>query len=193
MSERFLSRADLEAGLPKIGRSPKDVGVLALIVQRPAVDERMVIETGTLSVESGLIGDNWKSRGSRMTADRSAHPEMQLNIMNARAAALIARDPDRWSLAGDQLYVDLDLSSENLPAGTRLRVGRAVVVVTTIPHRGCRKFAQRFGHDALKFVNSEVGKRLNLRGINAKVVEGGEIEVNDPVVVESRGRTTAQE
>jgi MOSC domain-containing protein YiiM len=118
-----------------------------------------------------------------MTADGTAHPEMQLNIMNARVAALVAQDQSRWALAGDQLYVDLNLSGENLPPGTRLEMGTAVVEVTAIPHRGCGKFVERFGVDAMRFVNSKEGRRQNLRGINAKVINGGTVRVNDEVVV----------
>jgi hypothetical protein len=187
MSVRHLSRTELEAGLPEIIASPKDVGVVALVVQRPAVGERRVVDSGVLSVDDGLVGDNWKARGSGMTPGRKSHPEMQLNVMNARAAALVAQNPDRWALAGDQLYVDLDLSLDNLPPESRLRVGNAVIEVTAIPHRGCRKFVQRFGRDAMEFVNSDLGCRLNLRGINAKVIEGGEITVNDRISVEKRG------
>lgn len=181
-----LPRSALEAGLPDIRRSPRDSGELAMIVRRPAVGERGVMTSGTLSPEEGLVGDNWKSRGSRMTADGSAHPDMQLNIMNARAAALIAQERGRWPLAGDQLYVDLDLSLDNLPPGARLRVGDALIEVTALPHRGCKKFVERFGLDAMQFVNSEIGCRLNLRGINAKVVEAGDIRVGNKVTVESR-------
>jgi len=193
MSARHLSRTELETGLPGIIASPKDVGVVALIVQRPAVGERCVVDSGVLSVDDGLVGDNWKTRGSGMTSNRKSHPEMQLNLMNARAAALVTQDPDRWALAGDQLYVDLDLSLDNLPPASRLRVGNAVIEVTAIPHRGCRKFVQRFGRDAMEFVNSDVGCRLNLRGINAKVIEGGEIRVNDLISVERRGAKAVPE
>jgi len=184
---RQLNRVELEAGLSEVLRAPKDAGDLAMIVQRPVTGERNAVESGSLSVDDGLVGDNWKARGSGMTPDRSAHPDMQLNIMNVRAAALIAQDPRRWPLAGDQLYVDLDLSAKNLPPGSRLRMGKAIVDVTSIPHTGCRKFVQRFGRDAMEFVNSDVGRQHNLRGINAKVVQGGEISVNDVVVVASRG------
>jgi len=183
MSTRVLSRAELEQGLPDILSSPRDEGELKMIVQRPAVDERRTVEEGVLSLEDGLVGDNWKSR-------RNAHRDMQLTLMNARVAALVAQDPSRWPLAGDQLYVDLDLSWENLPAGTLLRVGSALVAVSEIPHLGCSKFLIRFGRDARDFVNSEVGCKLNLRGINAKVVKGGEIEVGDNVTVEKRGASS---
>lgn len=183
MESQHLSREELDAGLENILQSPKSNGVLSMIVQRPDINERNEVEVGNLSVAEGLIGDNWKARGSRMTADRSAHPDMQLNIMNTRAIELIAQDRSRWPLAGDQLYIDLDLSLENLPAGTRLQVGEAVVQVTDIPHRGCLKFVERFGRDAMEFVNSELGCQLNLRGINAKVVQGGEIRITDPVKV----------
>jgi MOSC domain-containing protein YiiM len=102
---------------------------------------------------------------------------MQINVMNARVAALVAQDRHRWHLAGDQLYLDMDLSAENLPAGTQLAIGSAIIEVTPPPHTGCKKFVARFGLDAMKFVNSSVGRELHLRGINAKVVQGGTIRV----------------
>lgn len=169
--------AELEAGLDEIRQSPKDEGVLELIVRRPATDEREVLEEGELHLAEGLLGDGWKARGSSRTPDGSAHPDMQLNIMNARAIALVAQDKERWPLAGDQLFLDMDLSAENLPAGTRLALGSAVIEVTAQPHTGCKKFVARFGLDAMKFVNSTVGKELHLRGINARVVQPGVIRV----------------
>jgi hypothetical protein len=155
--------------------------VLELIVCRPNVGERNVLAEGRLDLIEGLAGDNWQARGSRQRTDGSAHPEMQLNVMNARAAALVAQHKDRWALAGDQLYVDLDLSEANLPPGTRLAIGAAEIEVTAPPHTGCAKFVERFGLDAMKFVNSPVGKALHLRGINAKVVRPGVIRVGDVV------------
>jgi hypothetical protein len=148
-----------------------------LIVRRPQVDEREVLDEAQLDPALGLIGDDWHVRGSRRTPDGSAHPEMQINIMNSRVTALVAQDKDRWPLAGDQLYIDMDLSKENLPAGSRIAVGSAVLEVSAFPHTGCHKFVARFGLDAMKFVNSEVGKQLCLRGINAKVVQGGVVKV----------------
>ncbi len=178
---KHLSINELEAGLDEIRKSPNDGGVLEMIVCRPAENERKVLETGELDLELGLIGDNWKTRGSSRTNDGFGHPEMQLNIMNARAISLIAQTKDRWKLAGDQLFIDLDLSDENLPTGSRLKIGTAIIEVTAIPHNGCRKFTERFGIDAVKFVNSPVGKELHLRGINAKVMEAGTISVGDLV------------
>lgn len=171
----------LHAGLDEIRRSPRDGGRLACIVRRPATDAREAVDRATLSVEDGLAGDNWRARGSRRMPDGTAHPDMQLTLMNARAIDLIARTPERWPLAGDQLFVDLDLSGENLPAGTRLAVGEAVIEVTTQPHTGCHKFVDRYGADAMKFVNSEVGRALNLRGIYARVVTPGAIRVGERV------------
>ena len=176
---QHLTLDELEAGLETIRQAPKDEGALALIVRRPAQGEREVLEVGRLDTGEGLIGDNWKARGSKSTEDGSAHPEMQLNIMNARAIALIAQERERWQLAGDQLFLDLDLSDENLPPGTRLALGTAVIEVTAIPHNGCKKFVERFGKDAVLFVNSPVGKQLHLRGINAKVVQSGTIRIGD--------------
>ncbi len=176
---KHLTMAELEAGLDLIRQSPKDEGLLQLIVRRPRVDEREVLEEGELHPSEGLVGDSWRTRGSSRTSDGSSHPDMQLNIMNARAIALVAQDRDRWQLAGDQLFIDMDLSIENLPAGTRLALGSAVIEVSPQPHTGCQKFVSRFGRDAVKFVNSPLGKELHLRGINAKVVQPGLIRVGD--------------
>ncbi|MBL8888675.1 MAG: MOSC domain-containing protein [Planctomycetaceae bacterium] len=162
-----------------IRQSPKDSGELQMIVRRPDVNLREVLEVADLDLKNGLVGDNWKAKGSSRTDDGQAHPDMQLNVMNARAIDWIARTRDRWALAGDQLYIDLDLSGENLPPGTRLALGDAIIEVTAQPHTGCKKFVERFGIDAMMFVNSEVGRSLNLRGINAKVVQPGRIQVGD--------------
>ena len=176
---RHLTREELAAGLEEIRRSPQSEGVLELIVRRPAVDRREVLEEGVLDLAEGLVGDNWKTRGSSKTADGSAHPGMQLNVMNSRVAALVAQDKERWPLAGDQLYLDLDLSDDNLPPGSRLALGSAVIEVTEVPHAGCKKFVARFGLEAMKFVNSGLGKQLHLRGVNARVVKPGVIRVGD--------------
>jgi hypothetical protein len=176
-----LSTEQLAAGLDVVRAAPKDVGRLELIVRRPEENAREVLEEGQLDAEVGLVGDTWCQRSSRRTTDGSPHPDMQLNIMNARAAALVAQTRDRWALAGDQLFVDLDVSRANLPPGTRIAIGTAVVEVTEVPHTGCAKFVERFGLDAMKFVNSPVGRELNLRGINARVVQPGAIRTGDEV------------
>ena len=176
---RHLTQEELTAGLEEILKSPKDKGALRLIVRRPETEQREVLEEGILDPAFGLQGDNWLSRGSRATPDGSAHPEMQLNIMNSRVTALVAQDPQRWALAGDQLYIDMDLSPENLPPGTKLSIGSAIIEVTSPPHTGCKKFVARFGKDAMMFVNSGIGKKLNLRGINAKVVKAGTLRTDD--------------
>jgi len=176
-----LTTAELEAGLDAVRQSPKDEGVIALIVRRPQVDAREVLEEGELDLVEGLVGDTWKVRASNRTPEGSPHPDMQLNVMNARVIALVAREKDRWPLAGDQLFIDMDVSQENLPPGTRLALGSAVIEVTDQPHTGCKKFAARFGLDALKLVNSPVGKQLQLRGVNAKVAQSGVIRVGDLV------------
>jgi hypothetical protein len=178
--------SELEAGLAEIRRSPRDEGLLELIVRRPRTEEREILEQGELDVALGLIGDNWQARGNSSTDDGAAHPEMQLNLMNARAIDLIAGGRSRWHLAGDQLFVDLDLSGANLPPGTRLAIGTAVIEVTAVPHTGCKKFTARFGLEAMKFVNSPVGRELNLRGINAKVVTEGTIALGDRIEVVRR-------
>jgi hypothetical protein len=176
-----LSTAELEAGVDAVRRSPSDNGRVELIVARPGLLERLVLEEGHLDPSVGLEGDTWNVRPSKRTPDGSPHPDMQLNVMNARAAALFAVTPDRWALAGDQLYVDLDLRPENLPPGTRLQLGSALIEVTDQPHTGCAKFSERFGPDALRFVGSPVGKELRLRGLNARVVVAGTVRRGDTV------------
>ena len=175
------SADELTAGLDEILRSPAAEGTIELIVRRPAEDEREVREDGVLDLEEGLVGDIWRARGSSRRPDGSANPDAQLTLMNARAAELIAGSRERWPLAGDQLFVDLDLSVENLPAGTRLGVGRAVVEVTAEPHTGCAKFSARFGTEAIKFVNKSPGRELRLRGVNTRVVTPGAVRVGDTI------------
>jgi hypothetical protein len=160
--------------------SPRDHGRVELITRRPEVDARETVEEATLDPERGLIGDNWETKPSLATG--WPNPLAQLTLMNARAAALVAgEDRERWALAGDQLFVDLDLSYANLPPGTRLSVGDAIIEITEEPHRGCGKFSARFGLDNLKLVNSKVGRELNLRGVNASVVSGGTVRRGDEI------------
>jgi hypothetical protein len=178
---RHLTLEELHAGLSTIRESPKNEGILHMIVRRPGVGEREVVEEGALDLEKGLVGDNWSMRGSSRTPNKSAHEDMQLNVMNTRVIALVAQERERWSLAGDQLFIDLDLSEENLPPGTLLELGSAIIEVTAEPHTGCGKFVTRFGVDATKFINSPMGRELRLRGLNAKVVQAGVIRVGDVV------------
>jgi MOSC domain-containing protein YiiM len=178
---RHLTLDELEAGLPGLLTSPRDQGTLELIVRRPAIGVREVLAIGELDLSDGLVGDTWKLRGNSRSVDGGPHPEMQINVMNSRVVDFIAQDRDRWALAGDQLFVDLDLSAENLPPGTRLSMGTAVIEVTPQPHTGCAKFVERFGVDAMKFVNSSRGRQLSLRGINARVVRPGRIHVGDVI------------
>jgi hypothetical protein len=177
------TRAELDAEIPVIRRSPPSVGTVELVVRRPQVGRREVLDEGELDLTDGLVGDCWRTRGSRSTQDGSAHPDRQLTLMNSRAAAAITGDRDEWPWAGDQFYVDLDLSITNLPPGTRLALGSAVIEVTDDPHTGCAKFTQRFGLDAMRFVNSPIGRELRLRGMNTRVVAPGRVRLGELVRV----------
>jgi hypothetical protein len=179
-SSRHLTRVEVEAGLDVIRAAPRDAGVVELIVRRPAVDEREVVDEAELDLDEGLVGDNWLARG-RSRGRKPASLDSQLTVTSARAIALVAGSRDRWPLAGDQFYVDLDLSRENLPPGTRLAIGTAELEVTAAPHTGCKKFASRFGLEALKVFDTEVGLALNLRGINTRIVVPGTVRAGDAV------------
>ena len=177
-----LTRALLDAGLEEVLRAPSAEGAVELIVRRPAVDEREVLAEAELDLVAGLVGDTWSLRGSKRTADGSSHPAMQLTVMSARVVDLVAGgDRERWPLAGDQLYVDLDLSESNLPAGTQLALGSAVIEVTEEPHTGCAKFSARFGREAHRFVNTREYRHLRLRGLNARVVVPGNVRAGEPI------------
>ena len=180
MSEH-LTTDQLQAGLEHILASPSDNGALLKIVRRTEVDQREVLPEGDLDVATGLVGDNWKTRGSSSTADGAADPVAQLTIINSRLLALIAQSEQRWELSGDQLIVDLDISVDNLPAGTQLSVGSAVIEVSKKPHTGCAKFAKRFGKDALRFISTPRGNALRLRGVNTRVIQSGSVHVGDGV------------
>lgn len=174
-----LTMEQLEASLDHIRQSPRDNGVVELIVRRPRVDTREVLDEAQLDTKDGLVGDSWMYRGSSKTANGGPHPEMQITIMNSRVVELVAQTKERWPLAGDQLYIDLDLSKSNLPAGSQISIGSAIIEVTAPPHLGCQKFVSRFGMDAMKFVNSSVGRELCMRGVHAKVVKGGLLRAGD--------------
>ena len=182
-SERHLEAAELRAGLGRILGAPTHEGVLEMIVRRPATGQREELAEGALTPDEGLVGDGWRPRMGPVTAVNPLEPDTQITLMNSRVAALVAQNTARWALAGDQLFVDLDLSEPNLPPGTRLAVGTAVLEVATKPHTGCRKFVDRFGLEAMKFVNSAEGRSLRLRGIYAKVVTAGTIRVRDVISV----------
>jgi hypothetical protein len=173
--------AQLEAGTDAVRSAPRHSGPIDLIVRRAGVGVREVVTRATLDCDDGLVGDNWRVRGSRRTVDGASDPERQLTLMNSRAIALFAGPRERWALAGDQLYVDLDLSLGNLPPGTVLQLGTAAIEITAAPHTGCKHFSSRFGIDAARYVNTPAGLDLRLRGVNARVVVTGTAVMGDTI------------
>lgn len=186
MDTSKATRNDLEQALDHILKAPKQEGRIEWIARRPDIGKREVLQQAELDETVGLKGDNWYARANGAIPPGSAYGNMQITLMNARVIAAIAGDKKHWALAGDQFYVDLDLSQDNLPPGSRLMLENAIVEVTAEPHLGCRKFSDRFGKDAVAFVNSNDGKALNLRGVNARVVQGGIVRVGDTVSSISR-------
>jgi hypothetical protein len=178
----LTTTADLEASLDHLRAAPADTGTLDMVVRRPAVGVREILEEGVLDEADGLVGDNWLSRATSRAIAEGRHLDAMITVMSSRMIGLLGDTADVRALAGDQLFVDLDLSHDNLPAGSRLALGDdAVLEVTAKPHAGCKKFLARFGADALAFVNGDVGSRLRLRGLNARVVHGGVISAGDVV------------
>jgi len=184
----MLTASDLDA----IRQSPRDEGELVMIVRRPDVDQREALEEGALNVDEGLAGDNWRTKPSSRSDDGGPHPDAQLTIMNAAVLERIESDRERWPLAGDQLIVHLDLAGENIPAGTTLAIGDARILVTALPHTGCKKFADRFGREIATFVNTPAARELNLRGVNARVTAPGIVRVGDAVRVIRHGAASDQ-
>jgi hypothetical protein len=173
---------DLQAELTKLGDSPKDNGTVEMIQRRPDIGEREILQEAELDLVEGLLGDTWKQRGSKHTEDGKAHPEAQIAIMNSRVIQAIAQDRLRWSLAGDQLFLDFDISSDNLKAGDHLAIGTAILEVTPYPHNGCGKFSERFGSAATRLVNSKESREgRHYRGINTRIVQAGTIRQGDTV------------
>lgn len=175
------SQTDLEAGLENIKGSPRDNGMLYMIVVRPMKRERAVPWFSHLSPEAGVEGDHWVQGSWKSLPNGTPDPNVQITLMNSRCLDLIATSKDRWPLAGDNLIVDLNLSAENLKPGQKLALGTAILEVSDIPHTGCMKFRERFGVEALKFVSSKVARELRLRGLFARVIKAGEIRVGDRI------------
>jgi len=175
----YVGAEELEAGLAHIQGSPVSEGTVELVVRRPAEGEREVLDEASLDADFGLVGDDWHAR--TILRRQKHEPRIQLTLMNARTIALLAGDRERWALAGDQLYVDFDIRVENLPPGTRVQVGSAVLEVTHVPHTGCAKFTARFGSDATRFINAKPNRELRLRGVNSRIVTPGIVRPGDAI------------
>ena len=183
---RHRTAAELEARIDHLRAAPAERGTLDLVVRRPANAEREVLAEGVLDAADGLIGDNWLARATSRALAEGRHLKAQVTVMSSRMIRLLADSDEERALAGDQLYVDLDISYANLPAGSRIALGDpdnggAVIEVSAKPHTGCAKFVRRFGQEAVSFVNSDVGKEMRLRGLNARVVTGGTVRPGDKV------------
>jgi hypothetical protein len=177
----YVTTQEIKHRMPWVLDSPRDNGIVRLIVVRPQTDQRDVIEQAHFSPAAGVAGDNWQHDCWKRLADGRSDPDVQVAIMNARMIEVLAGDQTHWPLAGDQLFVDFDLGTANLSPGDQLKVGDAILEITAEPHRGCRKFKQRFGEQALNYVNSAEGDRHRLRGVYAKIIEVGKVETGDAI------------
>ena len=178
---KFVTNQQIEQRLPWVQESPATQGQVKLIVVRPDTDQRRVVSQAQFSSEGGVDGDNWQQDCWKKLADGRPDPEVQVAIINARMIEVLAGDQKCWPLAGDQLYVDLDLSVDNLAIGQRLQVGEVALEITAEPHRACKKFQHRFGKDAATFVNSPQGDALRLRGVYARIIQAGVVETGDVI------------
>ncbi len=174
-----LALADLTAGYAQLPANPTEHGKVTLICQRRADGTRIYPSSAHLSRSEGLHGDAWSSRPPR-------DPNCQVTVINSGVAELIANGQP-LGLFGDNLFVTLDLSDRNLPAGSRLQVGTAVAEVTSEPHDGCAKFHARFGAAALRFVQDRRTRSRNLRGIHWRIIQDGDVHVGSPVTLLHRG------
>ncbi len=181
MNINHLNMYQLESGLNHILDAPKDNGIVEMIVSRPEIEAREILKIAKLDLEFGLVGDNWNARGSSSTPNNSSDIEAQITIMNSRVISLMTTSSNQWQIAGDQLYIDMDLSRNNLIPGNQIKIGTAVLEVSKKPHTGCKKFSNRFGLDALKFASSPLGRELALRGINTRIVQSGIVQTGDVV------------
>ena len=177
----YIASSEIEARFEWVLEAPADAGRVESLVIRPAVNQREPLQRVMFSPQQGVEGDNWLSSCWKKLPSGESDPDVQVAIMNARMIEVLTNDKSRWPLAGDQLFVDFDLSVGNLAVGDRLQVGAAVLEITAEPHRGCSKFKKRFGQDALTFVNSPQGDVHRLRGVYAKIVSAGEVCVGDSV------------
>ena len=185
MTLTLRTAAELADRMDHLRAAPAEMGTLDLVVRRPANGEREVLDEGVLDEADGLVGDNWLARARSRAIAEGRHLKAQVTVMSSRMIGLLADTDEERALAGDQLYVDLDISYANLPAGSRIALGDpdnggAVIEVSDKPHTGCAKFVRRFGEEAVGFVNSDVGKEMRLRGFNARVVSGGTVRPGDP-------------
>ncbi len=178
---KYVTLNDIENRMPWVLDSPGDKGRVELIVARPKTNEREVLSQALFSSEAGVAGDNWQKQCWKTLASGQADPVVQVAIMNARMIEVLTRDKNQWPLAGDQLFIDLDLSVNNLSPGTRLQIGSAVLEITAEPHRACSKFKQRFGDVARQYVNSAQGDAHRLRGVYAKIISTGEVSTGDVI------------
>ena len=173
---------ELEAGFDRLLDAPRDGGVLELIVIRPVKEQRVMLAEAWLSPQEGVQGDNWAKGCWKSLPNGKPDPDVQITIMSSRLARLVmGEDKAHWALAGDQLVADFDVSEENLPVGQRLMFGEAMLEITAVPHRGCAKYRARFGDDALRFISTDAGRQMNLRGIYAKVVQVGRVRIGDAI------------
>ena len=183
-----VSQDSLKKGLDKPinynQSSPRDNGVVKLLVIRPETHVRTLPNAVVVSVEQGVVGDKWEAECTIKLENGKSNPDLQIAIINTKVIKEIAQsdfDMDRLALAGDNIYADLNLCEENMPVGQQIQIGNTLLEVTPFPHFGCKKFSERYSVEDLKVVNSTAGKPQHLRGIYVKVIKNGSISIGESI------------